>query len=67
LPFRDRRSSVAVRGGDVTIDASAIVSQFVSGLLLAGARYERRRHGPSTTASTLPSLPHIEMTVESPA
>jgi 3-phosphoshikimate 1-carboxyvinyltransferase len=48
-------------GGVATLDASAS-SQFVSGLLLAGARYaaglEVRHHGPP-----LPSLPHIEMTV----
>jgi 3-phosphoshikimate 1-carboxyvinyltransferase len=51
----------AVPGGAVTIDASGS-SQFVSGLLLAGARYERgvlvRHAGPP-----VPSLPHIEMTV----
>ncbi len=50
-----------VRGGEVTIDASAS-SQFVSALLLAGARYDRgvtvRHEGPP-----VPSLPHIEMTV----
>jgi 3-phosphoshikimate 1-carboxyvinyltransferase len=52
----------AVRGGQVDVDASGS-SQFVSGLLLAGARFERGlvvRH----TGPTLPSLPHIEMTVE---
>ena len=50
-----------VTGGSVTVDASQS-SQFVSGLLLAGARYERgvdvRHVGPP-----LPSLPHVEMTV----
>ncbi|MBB5955190.1 3-phosphoshikimate 1-carboxyvinyltransferase [Saccharothrix tamanrassetensis] len=48
-------------GGDVTIDASAS-SQFVSGLLLSGARYE----GGVTVVhdgKPVPSLPHIEMTV----
>lgn len=48
-------------GGQVDIDASES-SQFVSGLLLAAARFERGltlRH----TGRTLPSLPHIEMTV----
>lgn len=52
----------AVRGGQVDVDASGS-SQFVSGLLLAGARFERGltvRH----TGRTLPSLPHIEMTVD---
>lgn len=48
-------------GGEVTIDASGS-SQFVSGLLLAGARYDRGvivRH----RGKPVPSLPHIEMTV----
>ncbi|MBP2474550.1 3-phosphoshikimate 1-carboxyvinyltransferase [Crossiella equi] len=48
-------------GGEVTIDASGS-SQFVSGLLLAGARYDRGvivRH----SGKPVPSLPHIEMTV----
>lgn len=52
----------AVRGGHVDVDASGS-SQFVSGLLLAGARFEQGltvRH----TGRTLPSLPHIEMTVD---
>ena len=50
-----------VPGGHVDIDASSS-SQFVSGLLLAAACFEEgltlRHVGP-----TLPSLPHIEMTV----
>jgi len=52
----------ALAGGQVDVDASQS-SQFVSGLLLAGARFERGltlRH----TGRTLPSLPHIEMTVD---
>jgi 3-phosphoshikimate 1-carboxyvinyltransferase len=52
----------SVPGGVVTIDASAS-SQFVSALLLAGARYERGvdvRH----VGKPVPSLPHIEMTVQ---
>ena len=52
----------AVRGGHVDIDASGS-SQFVSGLLLAGARFDQGltvRH----TGPTLPSLPHIEMTID---
>ena len=51
-----------VRGGAVDMDAS-VSSQFVSGLLLASARFDdgvRLRH----TGRTLPSLPHIAMTVE---
>jgi 3-phosphoshikimate 1-carboxyvinyltransferase len=52
----------AVRGGEVTIDASAS-SQFISALLLAGARYEQGvdvRHD----GKPVPSLPHIDMTVD---
>jgi 3-phosphoshikimate 1-carboxyvinyltransferase len=51
----------SVRGGAVTLDASAS-SQFVSALLLAGARYDDGvdvRHD----GKPVPSLPHIEMTV----
>ncbi len=49
-------------GGEVTIDASSS-SQFVSALLLAAPRFEigvEVRHA----GAPLPSLPHIEMTVE---
>jgi len=52
----------AVPGGVVEIDASAS-SQFVSALLLAGARFDKGievRH----VGARLPSLPHIDMTVE---
>ena len=51
----------ALPGGEVVIDASAS-SQFVSGLLLSGARYEKGvtvRHD----GKPVPSLPHIDMTV----
>jgi 3-phosphoshikimate 1-carboxyvinyltransferase len=48
-------------GGVVTLDASSS-SQFVSGLLLSGARHETaltvRHHGPA-----LPSRPHVAMSV----
>jgi 3-phosphoshikimate 1-carboxyvinyltransferase len=51
-----------VRGGTVHLDASAS-SQFVSGLLLAGARFDEgltvRHQGPP-----VPSTPHVVMTVE---
>jgi 3-phosphoshikimate 1-carboxyvinyltransferase len=51
-----------VKGGTVQIDASAS-SQFVSGLLLAGARYDAgivvEHVGPP-----IPSEPHVVMTVE---
>ncbi len=48
-------------GGAVTIDASAS-SQFVSGLLLAGARYDK---GVAVhhDGKQVPSMPHIDMTV----
>ena len=52
----------SVRGGRVTIDASAS-SQFISALLLAGARYDEGvdvRHD----GKPVPSLPHIDMTVQ---
>jgi 3-phosphoshikimate 1-carboxyvinyltransferase len=51
-----------VRGGRVVIDASAS-SQFVSALLLAGARFDQGvdvRH----EGKPVPSLPHIERTVD---
>jgi 3-phosphoshikimate 1-carboxyvinyltransferase len=60
LPF-EVRGTGSVRGGRVVIDASAS-SQFVSALLLAGARYDDGvdvRHD----GKPVPSLPHIDMTV----
>jgi len=60
LPFV-LRGADSMPGGSVTMDASAS-SQFVSGLLLAGARYDKGvtiRH----EGKPVPSLPHIEMTV----
>jgi 3-phosphoshikimate 1-carboxyvinyltransferase len=60
LPFTVHGSG-AVPGGTVVVDASAS-SQFISALLLAGARYERGvdvRHD----GKPVPSLPHIDMTV----
>ena len=50
-----------VKGGTVVVDASAS-SQFISALLLAGARYE---HGVDVRhdGKPVPSLPHIDMTV----
>ena len=60
LPFTVAGAG-AVRGGVVTIDASAS-SQFVSALLLSGCRYEQGvdvRHD----GKPVPSMPHIEMTV----
>lgn len=60
LPFRVT-GGPQVRGGAVDVDASGS-SQFVSGLLLTAARLPEGltvRH----VGATLPSLPHIEMTV----
>jgi 3-phosphoshikimate 1-carboxyvinyltransferase len=60
LPF-EVHGAGSVAGGRVVIDASAS-SQFVSALLLAGARYDRGvdvRHD----GKPVPSLPHIDMTV----
>ena len=61
LPFTVRGTG-HVAGNTVTLDASAS-SQFVSALLLAGARYDgglvvEHRGG------VLPSMPHIDMTIE---
>ncbi len=60
LPF-SLYGTGSVLGGTIEIDASSS-SQFVSGLLLAGARFddglELRHTGPA-----LPSLAHIEMTI----
>jgi 3-phosphoshikimate 1-carboxyvinyltransferase len=61
LPFTVHGAG-QVAGGEITIDASAS-SQFVSGLLLAAARYENGltlRH----EGEHLPSMPHIEMTLD---
>jgi 3-phosphoshikimate 1-carboxyvinyltransferase len=61
LPFTIHGTG-AVSGGDLTIDASSS-SQFVSGLLLAAARFT---DGLSLThaGDRLPSTPHIEMTLQ---
>jgi 3-phosphoshikimate 1-carboxyvinyltransferase len=60
LPFTVHGTG-SLPGGRVQIDAAAS-SQFVSALLLAGARFDKGlelvHEGPG-----LPSLPHIEMTV----
>ncbi|MGW4841194.1 3-phosphoshikimate 1-carboxyvinyltransferase [Nocardia brasiliensis] len=61
LPFTVHGKG-ALRGGTVTIDASGS-SQFVSGLLLSAARFDEGltvHHD----GKALPSMPHIEMTVE---
>lgn len=53
----------ALDGGAVHIDASAS-SQFVSGLLLAGARYAKGIEVVHVGAESVPSQPHIDMTVD---
>jgi 3-phosphoshikimate 1-carboxyvinyltransferase len=61
LPFTVHGTG-RVSGGELAIDASSS-SQFVSGLLLVAAKFEQGltlRH----TGEELPSLPHIEMTLE---
>ncbi|MEQ9999695.1 3-phosphoshikimate 1-carboxyvinyltransferase [Corynebacterium sp. KPL4015] len=60
LPFTVSSNGVP-EGGKVTIDASGS-SQFVSGLLLSGARFSQ---GIQLTheGGQLPSMPHVEMTV----
>src|SRR5690606_28203040 len=61
LPFTVRGRG-HIRGGEVTIDASAS-SQFVSGLLLSAPRFDvglRLTH----EGDRLPSQPHIDMTIE---
>lgn len=61
LPFRIHGAG-SVAGGELTVDASSS-SQFVSGLLLAAARFEDGlvlRH----EGEHLPSMPHIEMTLD---
>lgn len=60
LPFTIRGRG-HVRGGEVTVDASAS-SQYVSGMLLSAPRFDdglRLRH----VGTAVPSLPHVDMTV----
>ena len=61
LPFTVRGHG-RIRGGRLEIDASGS-SQFVSGLLLAAPRFDVGLHLVHT-GDTLPSLPHIDMTIE---
>jgi 3-phosphoshikimate 1-carboxyvinyltransferase len=62
MPFTVRGSG-SVPGGSVTVDASAS-SQFVSGLLLAGARYDKGIEVVHEGVKPVPSNPHIEMTID---
>ncbi|MEO6941808.1 MAG: 3-phosphoshikimate 1-carboxyvinyltransferase [Terrimesophilobacter sp.] len=62
LPF-SLYATGGIEGGTLEVDASAS-SQFISALLLVAARFThglQLRH----TGTTLPSLPHIEMTIAS--
>lgn len=61
MPFTVRGTG-RVAGGRLVINASAS-SQFVSGLLLSGARFEDGLDLEHRGAA-LPSMPHIDMTVE---
>lgn len=61
LPFTVRGRG-RIRGGRVEVDASSS-SQFVSGLLLAAPRFDVGLHVVHT-GERLPSLPHIDMTIE---
>lgn len=62
LPFTVHGTG-SLRGGRVEVDAS-LSSQFVSGLLLAAPRFEQGVHVVHV-GDRLPSVPHIEMTLES--
>lgn len=62
LPFTVVGSG-SLRGGRVHLDASAS-SQFVSGLLLAAARYDKGIEVVHTGRGAVPSLPHVEMTLD---
>jgi 3-phosphoshikimate 1-carboxyvinyltransferase len=61
MPFTVRGAG-RVAGGPVRLDASGS-SQFVSGLLLSGARFDEGLQVEHLGAR-LPSLPHIEMTLD---
>lgn len=61
LPFTVHGTG-SLRGGRVVIDAS-LSSQFVSGLLLSAPRFEEGVHIVHS-AERLPSIPHIDMTVD---
>lgn len=61
LPF-SLYGTGSVAGGELAVDASES-SQFISALLLVGARFDNGldlRH----TGASLPSMPHIEMTID---
>lgn len=61
LPFTVHGTG-SLTGGRVEVDAS-LSSQFVSGLLLAAPRFDEGVHVVHT-GEQLPSIPHIEMTLD---
>lgn len=61
LPFTVHGTGRVV-GGEVEIDASSS-SQFVSALLLIGARTERGLGLRHVGATSVPSMPHVDMTI----
>ena len=62
LPFTVSGTGT-VHGGDVTIDASAS-SQFVSGLMLCGARFDDGVSIHHAGKEEVPSQPHLLMTID---
>ena len=62
MPFTVRGRG-GLTGGSVRIDASAS-SQFVSGLLLAAPRFDKGIEITHDGPKAVPSLPHIEMTLD---
>lgn len=62
LPFTVRGTG-SVPGGRVSIDASAS-SQFVSGLLLSAARFDKGVELVHSGDGPVPSQPHLDMTVD---
>ena len=62
LPFTVQGHG-AVAGGRVQIDASAS-SQFVSALLLAGARFDKGIEVVQTGTRAVPSQPHVDLTLD---
>ncbi len=62
LPFTVHGTG-STPGGRVQLDASA-TSQFISGLLLAGARYDKGVEVVHVGERAVPSQPHIDMTLD---
>ena len=62
LPFR-LTGTGRLAGGEIELDSSAS-SQFVSGLLLAAARFDQGLRIRHVGKGAVPSQPHIDMTLE---